>query len=476
MSSHKKRVYVIGGGTISHVRTHLALCAPAYGATAKELAELCFEEMPTMQVATVLTAMAGGGVPRLTTHGVQQVSGIFKRINDRGLETNEDVSAMLDVLVAEPLTKVIFMTAAMCDFTGTIVVPMVGSTYSGRDQPRLTSNTKYLMRLTPAEKVIAKIRKTRKDIFLIGCKTTHNATPDDQFRAGLSLCKKASCNLVLANDLGTKVNMIVTPEEARYYQTTDRRLVLRRLVEMANLRSQLTFTQSTVVDGELVPWDSDLVPRTLRCVVDWCIAGNAYKPVHGFTAGHFAVKLSDTEFLTSIRRSNFNNLKRTGLVRIVTDGPDTVLAYGAKPSVGGQSQRIVFHDHPEYDCIVHFHCPLKRGSQVPVVSQREYECGSHECGRNTSKGLKKFKQNVAARWAPEDEMEDDGIAQLSAVFLDQHGPNIVFHHSIDPLAVIQFIEANFVLSEKTDGLYYPPPAGIFDGDSDLHDSSEKVVT
>ena len=36
--------------------------------------------------------------------------------------------------------------------------------------------------------------------------------------------------------------------------------------------------------------------------------------------------------------------------------------------------------------------------------------------------------------------------------LDNHGPNIVFHHSIDPAKVIAFIEANFDLSGKTGGL------------------------
>jgi hypothetical protein len=115
-----------------------------------------------------------------------------------------------------------------------------------------------------------------------------------------------------------------------------------------------------------------------------------------------------------------------------TDGPDSVTAYGAKPSVGGQSQRIVFHDHTDYDCIVHFHCPIKEGSLVPVASQREFECGSHECGKNTSNHLKKF-------------------GNLSAVYLDQHGPNIVFHHSINPEEVISFIDCNFDLSKKTGG-------------------------
>jgi hypothetical protein len=66
------------------------------------------------------------------------------------------------------------------------------------------------------------------------------------------------------------------------------------------------------------------------------------------------------------------------------------------------------------------------------VSQREFECGSHQCGKNTSNGLRQF-------------------GNLSAVYLDNHGPNIVFHHDISPQEVIDFIEANFNLEGKTGG-------------------------
>jgi hypothetical protein len=144
------------------------------------------------------------------------------------------------------------------------------------------------------------------------------------------------------------------------------------------------------------------------------------------------VKLSDTEFLTSRRKTDFNQLPELGLVQIQTDGPDNVVAYGSKPSVGGQSQRIIFNEHPGLDCIVHFHCEIRDGSAVPQVSQRAFECGSHECGQNTSTHLGEF-------------------GQIRAVYLREHGPNIVFPRDIDPTEVIDFIEANFDLTKKTGG-------------------------
>lgn len=416
-----KKVHILGGGTVYHVRPHLALCAPAYGTTADNIRTICEAQKSELEVELHLTKMAD---------------------YNSDLETNEDVEKLLGKLIADPSTKIIFMNVALCDFEGSIEF---GHGDKGKYGTRLKTRREdgtprcYTMRLTPAAKLLGKIRKTRKDIFLVGFKTTAGATEDEQYIAGLNLLKEASCNLVLANDVKTRMNMVITPEEARYHVTTNRWEALIGLVEMANMRSHLTFTQSTVIAGDPVGWDSPEVPATLRAVVDHCISRGAYKPFRGSTVGHFAVKLNDTTFLTSKRKTNFNDLSKIGLVKVVTDGPDTVLAYGAKPSVGGQSQRIVFKDHPDCDCIVHAHVPIRKGSQVPIMSQREYECGSHQCGENTSRGLMRF-------------------GNLYAVFLDQHGPNIVFNKSIDPQEVIDFIEANFDLEGKTGGYVSLPDA------------------
>lgn len=400
-----KAVHIIGGGTVSYLAQHLATCAPAYGSTARKLHQICSDKMEKMDVHLHLTKMACNG--------------------NSDLETNDDIERLIDKLIADDRTRIIFLNASLVDF-GLFFDHRFGERYSARDNKEIT------VTLSALPKIVTKIRKRRKDIFLVAFRQTCDMTEDEMYISGLDLCKTASCNLVLANDKKTRTNMVITPEEARYHVTTDRMEALNGLVEMAKLRSHLMFTRSTVVEGNPIPWDSDLVYPSLRAVVNYCIEQGAYKPFNGSTAGHFACKLDEKTFLTSIRKTNFNDLPKNGLVKVVTDGPDSVMAYGAKPSVGGQSQRIVFNEHSDYDCIVHFHCPIKPDSKVPVASQREFECGSHECGKNTSSHLKKF-------------------GNLSAVFLEQHGPNIVFHHSIDPQEVINFIESNFDLSEKTGG-------------------------
>ncbi|MCK9532488.1 MAG: hypothetical protein M0R77_18405 [Gammaproteobacteria bacterium] len=404
-------VHIFGGGTFFHVRNHMALCAPAFGKTARYINTFYDDAF------LHLTKMADP---------------------NSILDTNEDVEYKLDKLIEDPYCKIIYFNVALCDYEGSILDGTLEDciTPSGKYAPRLkTREGLQHMRLTPAAKLIGKIRKTRKDIFVVGFKTTCNATPDEQYLAALNMLKENSINLVLANDTGNRRNMIVAPEETRYCVTTDRNKALTTLVEMTNSRSRNTFTRSTVIDGDLVPWNSNEIPDNLRQVVNHCIKRGAYKPFRGSTAGHFAVKVNEHEVLTSVRKTNYNDLDKSGLVRIEYDGLDKVIAHGAKPSVGGQSQRIVFDEHPDLDCIVHFHCPTKENvrDSLSHVDQAPSECGSHQCGSRTSKGLKSF-------------------GNLEAVMLDNHGPNIVFSKDTPAQEVIDFIEANFDLEAKTGGL------------------------
>lgn len=406
----RQKAIFIGGGTFSHVRNHLALCAPAFGTTALQLSYIAFEDSSDrFDVLTKLTKMANSA---------------------SDLVTNEDVTTYVDKLLLDMTVKIIVFNAALCDFTG-----QIGYVESGKHAERLkTAEGQVAMIMTPADKVLKRIRKERKDIFLVAFKTTTGATEDEQYLAGLNLLKANSVNLVLANDTVTRMSMIIVPEEARYCVTADRHRALATLWEMTDKRSALTFTRSTVIPGGQIAWNSSTVPETLRRVVNECIRAGAYKPFRGATAGHFAFKVDDKHFVTSKRKTDYNELDRVGMVMVEATGPDSVTAYGAKPSVGGQSQRIVFAEHPEADCIVHFHCPPKHEGIIPVRKQQFIECGSHECGKNTSDGLLEIEPGI------------------KAVYLENHGPNIVFNHDIDPDRVIDFIHGYFDLSAKTGGL------------------------
>lgn len=447
-----KQVHIIGGGTVFHIRPHLALSAPAYGRTAFELAdEVTGHGDFEGEVHLYTTKMAGdiyqahavgkkGKITYLAGHVEEDARG-------KGLETNTDVAKLIDQLVEDLAPKIIFMPVALCDFE----VPQFqytdakngsgGWAGSGKGEKRLKSDgTLYNLSLRPAEKIIQRVRKTRKDIFLVGFKTTTGATPDGQFEAGLKLLKSSSCNLVLANDLHTKLNIIVTPEQAPYEPTRDRGVALATLVDMALARAQGHFTRTVEAMGLPIRWHSNVIPPSLKRVVDHCIKRGAYKPFLGSTVGHFAFKVEDNKFVTSMRKSDFNKLNETGMILVETLDETRVIAYGGKPSVGGQSQRIIFKNHPDTDCIVHFHCPLRPEvvNFIPVASQQPHECGSHECGQNTSDHLHGFNLT-----------KDQ---QVKAVMLDKHGPNIVFNREVDPELVIEFIEKHWDLNRSTSDL------------------------
>lgn len=437
-----KKIVLIGGGTVSHIRNHLALCAPAYGSTVKGLKFIMRGQINETEyvIESYLTKMAGGGL--YSTYTRNKPAEL--------LNTNDDISKLVDYLIADPEVRVIIFNPALVDFDG-----QIGDVESGKYAKRLeTSKGDISMKLTPTDKIIGRIRKERKDIFVVGFKTTTNATSDEQYKKGLELLKKNSLNLVLANDTVTRNNMIIVPEEARYAETVHRGHALKELVRIVLSRMTNTFTRSTVVEGPTVEWKSDLVPDNLREVVNYCIAKGAYKPVLGKTAGHFAVKINDKEILTSIRKSNYND--NLALVRVEYDGLDKVKAHGAKPSVGGMSQRIIFTEHEDAECIAHFHCKPKdhmktltwidhvpsnvrlNDDELSIRPQIYNECGSTNCGINTSNGLARVDLG-------------DGD-YLKAVYLDNHGPNIVFSKNTPAQKVIDYIDRTFDLSSKTGGL------------------------
>lgn len=406
-----RSIHIFGGGTFSHVRAHLALAAPAFGGTARFLKEEIGRQsdLPQRHVCLELTRMAGG---EMVTN-----SDVFERVNE---------------IVADPDAGIIVMSAALCDFAGE-----VGDVTAGSRQTRLkTSDGDTVMNISPLAKLLPLIRQKRKNIFVVGFKTTTGATPDEQYVAGLTLLKNSSVNLVLANDLTTRLNMVITPEESRYYQSTDREVALAGLTKIMLSRSKGTFTRSKMMPGDAVPWSSDMIPENLRQVVDYCRDKGAYKPFLGKTVGHFAVKLGSHQLLTSKRKHDFNDLPNHGLVRVEYGDGNSVMAFGAKPSVGGMSQKAVFDTHPELDCIVHAHVPLRpdHPDAINTVPQWRHECGSHECGVNTALGLQHVR---------------DGV---HVVMLDNHGPNIVFSRNVPAEVVIDVIEKNFDLSAKTGGL------------------------
>jgi len=236
----KKQIVILGGGTSNKVRPHLSISSVAYGTTARKLADLAELKFPNLTTKLVLTKMAD---------------------STSKLESTLDVDAYITSLVNDNTVKIIIFSIAMVDFHLKVHSPW----------QRLSSKEDYAAELLGIqEKTLAKIRKHRKDIFVVGFKTTYNASKSEQFAKGLDLLKRCSLNLVLANDIMHHSNMIITPEEGVYEATREH--LLQMIIDMAYNRSHLSFTRSTVIEGTPVPWQDKRVPANLRTVINWCVA------------------------------------------------------------------------------------------------------------------------------------------------------------------------------------------------------------
>ena len=192
-------IVVLGGGTFSDVAPHLSLCTRAFGTTAKQLYRMIDDYYHSTRL--ILTKMADG---------------------NSNLITNKDVEYFIDTLILMPRVRAIIFNVAMCDFYGVV--------QTGKEYSRLSSASEYQMTLTPdTTKVIAKIKAARPDIFTVGFKTTHNSSPEEQIAKARHQIKTCGVDLVLANDIGNRNNILVSSKST---QSGTRLELLHKIAEL----------------------------------------------------------------------------------------------------------------------------------------------------------------------------------------------------------------------------------------------------
>lgn len=200
-------IYIFGGGTVYHVRNHTALCAPAYGTTARKIyRELTSQGRGSRSLALELTRMAAGP----------------------SMETNADVAKRLAEVLADESTRAIVFNVAVCDVEG-----QIGDVPSGKYAQRLRSREAQLpMRLTAAEKLLQQVKKRRPDVFLVGFKTTAGESMAEQIWLSLRQIEETGADLVLANDTVTRSNLLISGGSTAgtiVRHTEDRDEILRTL-------------------------------------------------------------------------------------------------------------------------------------------------------------------------------------------------------------------------------------------------------
>lgn len=178
-------IHIFGGGTVQHVRNHMALCTPAYGNTARQLFALIGSEHAQLH----LTKMAD---------------------YTSKIETNEDVLECLLSVLEDPATTAVVFNVALCDYSG-----QIGDVPSGKYAQRLSSREgDKAMRLTPTPKLLQQVKLRRPDVLVVGFKTTANMPVFTQVRLARRQIDETGADWVLANDTVTRNNVLVSDKHA----------------------------------------------------------------------------------------------------------------------------------------------------------------------------------------------------------------------------------------------------------------------
>lgn len=180
-----KKIVVLGGGTFSRIACHLSLATPAFGTTATQIHSF------------ICDPLGFGRLPK----GVKPILKLTKMADSLSdLVTNKDVADYIDKLLDDSTVKAIVMNVALCDFT--MANPI--------NQTRLSSSDSYAVTLVGDKlKVIEAIKTRRPDIFVVGFKTTADASSLEQAEAAKALIQRSGADLVLANDILTRNNMLM---------------------------------------------------------------------------------------------------------------------------------------------------------------------------------------------------------------------------------------------------------------------------
>lgn len=176
------KVVVIGGGTFSHISCHLSLAAPAFGTTARQLAKLY--QGHGVDVELVLTKMADP---------------------DSKIVTNCDLWEKIMALSEDDSVNVLVMNAAVCDF----------EMDNPSKETRLSSSNDYPVTLKGLKsKMVHWFKDRRPDVVVVGFKTTHGNPWTTQLSKALLSLESNGLDIVLANDVVTHNNMVITRDRA----------------------------------------------------------------------------------------------------------------------------------------------------------------------------------------------------------------------------------------------------------------------
>lgn len=233
----RDQIYVIGGGTVSYIRGHLAIANVSYGAMAYNISSSLREMEIKGELHEYSTKMAGDffDAVELKGEGSWRRAVVFEETDPRseedympGLDTNEDIVRLVNEIIDKQRPRILFLMTEPCMFEGfalgderTVVKFADGNriferpnTPSGPEEPTLHPKEDHEIRLKacdPLEGI-----KDKGELFVVGYHITEDVSEINQYHAGKIYLTKTKFDMVLIEDRKTGIHMIVCREENDY--------------------------------------------------------------------------------------------------------------------------------------------------------------------------------------------------------------------------------------------------------------------
>lgn len=267
-----------------------------------------------------------------------------------------DYLTTVETLLKDKPIDVAVMAAAVADYG---MAAQEGKISSDKDKLELV--------LTKNPKVIARVKETKQDIFLVGFKLLAGSAItqemiDVAYRSGINNHANLTVlNSVSGGDLDNRCTVFITPEKGITSVTMPE--IAPKLVELVSQRfSRSHFhTKLTVIPQFDARLDEDIASFKKAVAELWQL--NLFEPY--FTGeddchfGFVAKRVSGNSFLTTTRASDKHHFTEKDLVLVTDSNWQTktlkVSSLGKKASLNASVPAKIFEERSETDWIVHAH-------------------------------------------------------------------------------------------------------------------------
>ena len=293
-----------------------------------------------------------------------------------------------------------------------------------------------------------RIKENRKDIFVAAMFHSERDNENIVYAEGVFRLKRSAVDL-LCVFTPKKINLVVAPEETKYYSHLDAKDTFKGMISMIDSRIKNTYPSIDVQEKDPKEDFTAELEANLIGVVQYCLGKECFSSFKGKTKSiSFASRIASNNKIIAFseetikNKSDKNNLIKNldqfeiSTAELVSENEINVIG---NPSSDLTVFNKIFIDHPEIDSIIHLHVKeifgtgtVNYGLRPAYITNKDNCENSLESAAKISKDMKDCKSVYAA-------------------YISDHGPYIGFNKDTPLQDVIRYIESNFVLSiEQTE--------------------------